>query len=104
MIELGNHHLTVLYEFMDPDTEHLSLPTYKKRGNWTLCAFGLKKNKKKQPPGLTKGIKVESGQASRFRYQFSKNRGQRKQIRWPSDSNQKNSDCENVMGQTAQAL
>lgn len=47
MIELGNHHLTVLYEFMDPDTEHLWLPTYKKRGNWTLCAFGLKKNKQK---------------------------------------------------------
>ena len=45
MIELGNHHLTVLYEFVDPDTEHLWLPTYKKRGNWTLCAFGLKKNK-----------------------------------------------------------
>lgn len=106
MIELGNHHLTVLYEFVDPDTEHLWLPTYKKRGNWTLCAFGLKKNKTKQnqPPGLTKGIKLESGQTSRFRYQFSKNRGQRKQIRWPSDSNQKNSDCENVMGQTAQAL
>ena len=75
MIELGNHHLTVLYEFMDPDTEHLWLPTYKKRGNWTLCAFGLKKKKpKNQPPGLSKGIKVESGQASRLRYQFSKNR------------------------------
>ena len=59
MIELGNHHLTVLYEFMDPDTEHLSLPTYKKRGNWTLCAFGLKKKQKKNSHlVLPKGSKL----------------------------------------------
>lgn len=58
MIELGNHHLTVLYEFMDPDTEHLWLPTYKKRGNWTLCAFGLKKNQKTSHLVLAKGSKL----------------------------------------------
>ena len=52
MIELGNHHLTVLYEFVDPDTEHLWLPTYKKRGNWTLCAFGLKKTKQNKTSHL----------------------------------------------------
>ena len=74
MTELGNHHLTVLYEFTDPDTEHLWLPKYKKRGNWTLCAFGLKK-KKKATYGLTQGIKLESGQASRSRFQFSKIQG-----------------------------
>lgn len=76
MTELGNHHLTVLYEFTDPDTEHLWLPKYKKRGNWTLCAFGLKK-KKKPPMVLPKGSNLSLAKPLGPDSNFQKYRGQR---------------------------